>query len=338
MSDWRLPGDITLKAIPKALSEVVDWSITWAGIDRLWAKSEGAGIKVAVLDTGVDADHPDLAGAIVDAADFTGSRFGFDDKQSHGSWCAGMIAARRGNSIGIVGVAPRSALLVGKVLGDNGIGNDRAIEAGIRWADKRGADIISMSLGGPAEMPAVLRAIREFLSAKPSRCVVCAAGNDGHDNDTVGYPARYRETVSVAAIDKSGNLTKFSSYNNSVTIAGPGLEMLSTIPRDFGSYGLMSGTSMATPLIAGVLALALAKHRDDPGMTPMDSTESIKKHLAETAKKVNGVPVIAPESFISEPTIAAGLSAVDKFVVMALGKLGYQVSTPANRGDLFSAR
>jgi subtilisin family serine protease len=338
MPEWQLPGDITMRSIPKALSEVVDWGATWMGVDRLWARSEGAGIKVAVLDTGVDAGHPDLEGAIVDAADFTGSRWGFDDRQGHGTWCAGYIAAKRGNSIGVVGVAPRSLLLVGKVLGDNGSGSDRAIEAGIRWADKRGADIISMSLGGPAAMPNVLGAIRDFLIAKPARCVVCAAGNDGHDRDTVGYPARYGDTVSVAALDKNGNLTSFSSYNNDVTIAGPGLEMLSCLPRSLGSYGLMSGTSMATPAVAGVLALALSKHRDNPGMTPMDTPDAIKKHLAETAKKVNGIPVIAPESLIGEPTVAPVLGAFDGYVVAILGKLGYKVAIPAVRGDLFSVK
>lgn len=339
MPEWKLPGDIQMRAVTKALSEVVDWGATWMGVDRLWARSEGKGIKVAVLDTGVDAGHPDLDGAILDAADFSGSRWGFDDRQSHGTWCAGYIAAKRGNSIGVVGVAPKSLLLVGKVLGDNGTGSDRAIEAGIRWADNRDADIISMSLGGSTAMPGVLDAIRQFLAGRPGRCVVCAAGNDGHDQDTVGYPARYQETVSVAALDRNGNLTSFSSYNNQVTIAGPGLEMLSTIPRAAGSYGLMSGTSMATPAVAGVLALALAKHHDAPGMTPMDTPEAIKKHLAETAKKVNGVPVIAPDALINEPTVVQPvLAGVDGWIAGVLRQIGYKVSVPGVKGDLFSVK
>lgn len=299
MADYTLPGDWQIRAVPHALSEVVDWGQTWLGIDKLWGQTEGDGVKIAILDTGCDLDHPDLDGAILDFQDFTGSPIGARDVAGHGTWCAGYIGARRGNNIGVVGVAPKSKLLIGKVLGDNGSGSDHQILNGIRWADDHDADIISMSLGGPAPMEAVRQAIVEFCSKRAGRFVFCAAGNDGHRRDTVGYPGRYGEVVSVAAVDKSGKLTSWSSYNENVTIAGPGLDMLSTIPTASGGYGVMSGTSMATPCVAAVGALALAKHKSAGSDTPLNSTAQMKEHLRISAKKINGVPVVQPDALLA---------------------------------------
>lgn len=337
MADYTLPGDWRLRIVPRALSEVVDWGQTWLGVDKLWGKTRGKGVRIAVLDTGCDVNHPDLDGAIDDAQDFTGSAFGPMDVQGHGTWCAGYVGARA-NDIGVKGVANECRLLIGKVLGDGGSGSDQGILHGIQWADDHDADIISMSLGGPTPMEAVRGAIIAFCNKRPGRFVFCAAGNDGHKRDTVGYPGRYPEVVSVAAVDRNGQLTSWSSYNEQVTIAGPGLEMLSTIPTTQGSYGVMSGTSMATPCLAAVGALALSYHRDNVSRTPLDTTQQMKDHLRISAKKINGVPVVQPVALIAldEQGAPGGQPARDfvlATVTALLTALGYDCHSPAVAGD-----
>jgi len=265
----------------QTLSESLDWSVNFLGIPQLWKQSQGEGVIVAVLDTGCDLDHPDLQGAVIGARDFTGSLSGVRDRSSHGTWCASAIGARK-NDIGFCGIAPLVKLLIGKVLGDDGSGGEAGIIAGIQWADSQGANIISMSLGGPSMSTAVLAAIRAFLS-KPHRFIICAAGNDGRAN-SVGYPAKWEETVAVAAIDERGMLTSFSSRGPEVDIAAPGANMIAAVPVDMGSYARMSGTSMATPVVAGVAALCLSKHLKEGGLTELESYKDLLAHLRKTAK------------------------------------------------------
>ena len=278
---FRLPP-FEVQAVTTALSEVQDWSIQFLGIPDLWKKSQGEGVRVAVLDTGCDVDHPDLKGAIIAARDFSGSLWSYRDRQGHGTWCAGMIGARA-NDIGVRGVAPKCQLLIGKVLGDDGSGSENAILAGIQWAAAQGAHIISMSLGGPQMSERLHDAIRAFVS-EDHRFVICAAGNDGMDN-SVGYPARWEETVAVAAVDKTGTLTSFSSRGPEVDIAAPGQDMLSTVPMSAGRYAKLSGTSMATPVVAAVAAVCLSKHfkQAEGGTTGLENYKQLLAHLAKTA-------------------------------------------------------
>jgi major intracellular serine protease len=126
---WRLPP-YSVEATFVALSETVDWGLANYGIPDQWRQTRGEGVRVAVLDTGVEANHPDLAGSIDDARDFTGSRFGSEDRVGHGTHVAGTIAARQ-NDQGVVGVAPDCRLLVAKVLGDDGSGSGRSVAEGI---------------------------------------------------------------------------------------------------------------------------------------------------------------------------------------------------------------
>jgi subtilisin len=277
---FRLPP-FEVQAVTKALSETLDWSIGFLGIPAVWAQTEGEGVKVAVLDTGCDLDHPDLQGAVVGAMDFSGSLWGVRDRSSHGSWCAGMIGARA-NDIGVRGIVPKCQLLIGKVLGDDGSGSEQAILNGIKWAAAQGANIISMSLGGPRMSESLHTAIKAFV-AKPHRFVICAAGNDGREN-SVGYPAVWEETVAVAAVDRNGRLTSFSSRGPQVDIAAPGQDMLSTVPLSAGGYAKMSGTSMATPVVAGVAAACLSKHLKEGGLTGLETWQDLLAHLRKTAK------------------------------------------------------
>lgn len=251
--------------------------INWAGsilqVPAAWRESRGRGIKVAVLDTGVDPDHQDLADAIIDSKDFTGD--GIEDVDGHGTHCAGVIGARL-NGVGFVGVAPECDLLIGKVLGNDGSGSYKQIAAGVDWAVAEGAHIISMSLGGPTTHPLLHRSIHSALAE--GAAILCAAGNDGSLGvNTIGYPGAYGSVITIAAHDPQGNPAGFSSRGGEVDFMAPGTKIWSTYSD--GGYAELSGTSMATPFAAGLAALILSKHNSDPGSTPIATNEDLRSHL-----------------------------------------------------------
>ncbi len=268
---------------------------------------------MAVLDTGCQLDHPDLAGQIVDAADFSGSRYGARDVQGHGTHCCGVVAAIRDGK-GVVGVAPKASLLVGKVLGDNGMGDSRNIAKGIDWAIKQGAHVISMSLGGRDADPFTEGAVRD--ANRNGVFVICAAGNDGRDN-SVNWPARAKESIAVGAVDRNGRVTSFSSRGPQVDIAAPGQDITSTYPN--GRYAKLSGTSMACPFVAGVVALMLAKHRQIGSETPLANVEELRQHLQKTATDAGptghdpayGWGLINPNSMLTQLVPPAGSQPLD---------------------------
>ncbi|HEX5175583.1 MAG TPA: S8 family peptidase [Chthoniobacteraceae bacterium] len=269
---------IRVEATFLSLAETVDWSLTAYRIPDHWKRTRGQGVRIALLDTGIDEAHPDLIDALDDARDFTRSRSGPIDRHGHGTHTAGTIAARQ-NGVGVIGVAPECRLLVGKVLGDDGAGSTMSVAAGIDWACDSGADIVSLSLGSPEPERELLSAVER--AASKGKFIIAAAGNDGRDQ-SVNYPARWRDTIAVAAVDENGRLSKFSSRGEEVDIAAPGENILSTWLR--GGYARLSGTSMATPFVAGVVALALAAHRQVERITtPLRTVRELREHLARTA-------------------------------------------------------
>lgn len=286
----KLPPDWQLMRVTAALSESVDWSHGFLGLTPEWYKADVSKIRVGVLDTGCATKHPDLRDVLFNAVDCTNSPSGPEDVAGHGSWCCGAIGAAT-NDIGVRGIASGCQLYSIKVLGDQGWGDDRTIAAGLRLAIDFDLDVISMSLGGPNMSEEVLELLRAFVRMKPRRFIFAAAGNDGK-NTRVNYPARWAETQAIAAVDKDGNLTSFSSYEpDIVACAAPGYQMLSTIP---GGYGLMSGTSMAAPTAAGVGAKILAKHANAGGATPVDTPQEMREHLRKTAKQKGDLFLLNP--------------------------------------------
>ncbi len=273
----RLPPDVKITPSVAQLSETVSWADDMLGSEAAWKLSQGDGVVVAMLDTGCFVAHPDLRDAILDARDFTRSRFGPGDVHGHGTHVAGLVGARAGNNIGIRGIAPKCKLLIAKVLGDDGGGSDEAIAAGLLWAAERGAHIFSLSLGGAFDMPATKAAIRDIVSVG-NRFPFAAAGNDG---GAVNYPARYDQFVSVGAYDQNGRLTDFTSRVGRLDIVGPGVEMLSCAPD--GGYQKMTGTSQACPCVAGVGALAVAKHIADGSDTDLRSPDDMREHMQKCA-------------------------------------------------------
>lgn len=226
----------------------------------LWSKGiKGKGITVAVLDTGCDTSHPDLAGQIIGGRNFTtdddGDVRNITDYHGHGTHVAGTIAANgRGN--GVMGIAPEAKLLILKVLGSGkkATGRYEWMTKAIQYAIKQKVDVISMSLGGPSKNQALHNAIKNAV--KQNILVVCAAGNEGDGDGKTNewtYPGAYNEVIAVGAVGMNRNATRFTNSNNEVDLVAPGEKVLSTIPN--GKYAAYSGTSMATPHVSGALAL-----------------------------------------------------------------------------------
>jgi len=275
---WRNPPLFGIQEISvTSLSETMDWGLRFGKIPDQWTKTKGEGVTVAVLDTGCNLSHKDLQAAILDAQDFTFSRFGPEDMQGHGSHVSGTIGARQ-NDVGVIGVAPECKILVGKVLGDDGSGSTQSVVQGILWAIEKKADIISMSLGSPVPAGPIMQALQQAVSA--GLYVVCAAGNDGPRVDSVNYPAKWAFTVSVGAVMSDGTVAPFSSRGPEVDICAPGQDILSTYKN--GTYAKLSGTSMATPFVSGVVALAVSLNKKSENPTFKNNSE-LKKLLQSTA-------------------------------------------------------
>lgn len=267
-----------LKDLAKTNQEQINWAESILGIPDVWRLTQGEGVKVAVLDTGIDMDHPDFVNAIVDSKDFTGD--GIEDKNGHGTHCAGIVGARW-NNIGFVGVAPKSALMIGKVLNNEGKGDDEWIANGIYWAVDNGADIISLSLGGAESSVELYNAVQYALFH--GVYVICAAGNAGAlTSNNIDYPGRYGGVITVASHDQYGRPSGFSSRGGEVDFMAPGDHIWSTYKN--GGYAELSGTSMATPFIAGLAALIASKHKSSNlNDTLLENNEDMKNHLLRMA-------------------------------------------------------
>ncbi len=283
---YRLPPDWTLEAASLPLSELVEPYKELAGVPQLQAQTDGSGEIVAILDTGVDAKHVDIAPNLLDAKDFTNSLHGPEDKVGHGSWCTSAIVAAA-NDAGIRGIAYGAKALHAKVLGDNGSGNDSTIRAGLDWAFKKGAKIFSLSLGGPS-MSQWLHDLFREVSRTPGCFVFCAAGNDG---GAVNYPAAWPENIAVGAVDAAGKLTQFSSRGDELDILAPGVQLIGAVP---GGYARMTGTSMATPLAAGIGTLLTSAFKKVNAGDQVDTLYELLHLLVDTGKQSGNWRIVDP--------------------------------------------
>lgn len=224
---------------------------------KLWNVTKGKGVKVAVLDTGCEITHPDLKDRILGGRNFTDDDRSnpdiFTDYNGHGTHVAGTIAATE-NTAGVIGAAPEAGLLIVKVLNKAGSGRYEWIIKGIEYAIDQNADIISMSLGGPTDVPELHAAIKAAVAK--GILVVCAAGNEGDGDESTNefaYPGCYNEVISVGAVNLERNSSDFTNSNNEIDLVAPGERILSTYLN--GKYATLSGTSMAAPHVSGALAL-----------------------------------------------------------------------------------
>lgn len=231
------------------LGQVLNWGLYALSVPQAWSKTRGRGVKVAVLDTGIDVHHPDLAPNLKGGVNFTsGNPSDIQDRQGHGTHVAGIIAACD-NGIGVVGVAPEAELYAVKVLNDDGSGNFTALMRGLRWCVDHGIDIACMSLGTHVLPPSYLYDIVKYAYQR-NLIMVVAAGNE---NRSVCYPAAYDEVIAVGAIAPNQARAPFSNYGRELDVVAPGVNILFTYP--VGRYAILSGTSMAAPFVAGTLAL-----------------------------------------------------------------------------------
>lgn len=235
--------------------DYIDWGLKAVGAEVAWQKTKGKGVKVAVLDTGIDPDHPDLAQNVKEYVDFTGSNYGAEDVQGHGTHCAGIIGGTD-NGIGMIGIAPEVDLYAAKVLGDNGSGNFESIIRGLQWAIDRNVDVISMSLGTASRPP---EQVHQLIKQATERGIILVAAT-GNENSEVCWPAMYDEVIAVSAVDQQLQHARFSNYGIKNEISAPGVDIVSTYKG--GTYARLSGTSMATPMVAGAVALVIARHKE----------------------------------------------------------------------------
>lgn len=242
-----------LPALPAAAKgPQIPWGVQRVGAPLAWARTQGDGAAVAVIDTGIDATHPDLAGQVAGGVNVTDPAHpdSWADDEGHGTHVAGTIAGK-GAEGGLAGVAPRAKLYAVKVLDKDGNGNYSDVIAGIEWAMDHGIKIANMSLGADEGSEPLHRAVQAAL--QKGMLIVAAAGNTG---GAVGYPGAYPETVAVSAADSSDHVAPFSSRGPEVSYIAPGVDILST--KMGGGTLTLSGTSMASPHVAGMAALAYA--------------------------------------------------------------------------------
>lgn len=240
-----------LAVLPPGVSAAeVPWGISRVGAPGAWAVTMGQGVKVAVIDTGIDCGHPDLKANCAGGYNAVGSGAPFDDN-GHGSHVAGTIAGAL-DGRGVVGVAPQASLYAVKVLDKDGGGGIISIIKGIIWAGRNKMDVANMSLGAPMGT-IFMRAALKYAQSQ-GVAVIAAAGNEA---GAVSYPAAYPEAVAVSALDESGRLASFSNRGRKVEFIAPGVEVRSSLPG--GGWDEFSGTSMAAPHVAGLAALAVAR-------------------------------------------------------------------------------
>ena len=252
-------------AIAYTLAENLPWGIDKIEADQVWASpynNKGTGIKVAILDTGIQYDHPDLKNNIKGGMNFAvGYSDGcttsncWTDRNGHGTHVSGIVAAED-NEVGVIGAAPEANLYAVKVLSDSGSGYYSDVIQGIEWARTNKIQVISMSLGGTFDSLALQNAVK---AARLSNIIlVGAAGNSGDGDsytDNIIYPARYDSVISVGATDSGDSIASWSSDGSALDVSAPGVNVLSTYIDN--RYVYASGTSMAAPHVSGTVALML---------------------------------------------------------------------------------
>ncbi|GHB18120.1 MULTISPECIES: S8 family peptidase [Streptomyces] len=268
----------------------LDRSTAQIGAPAAWARSyDGSGVKIAVVDTGIDATHPDLTGRVVAERNFSGSPDA-RDRVGHGTHVASVAAGAGSKDARFKGVAPGAQLINAKVLDDRGVGDDSGILAGVDWAVAQGADVINMSLGSPDTLGIdPLEAQVNKLSAEKGVLFAIAAGNSGPGRGTVASPGSADAALTVGAVDDDGLMADFSSVGPRTgdgavkpDITAPGVEITAaaatgTSGQNPPGYVSLSGTSMATPHVAGAAAILKQKN-------PTWTGSQIKAVLTGSAK------------------------------------------------------
>ncbi|WP_062046453.1 S8 family peptidase [Bacillus sp. JCM 19034] len=225
------------------------WNLNQIEVEQGWNIANGEQVTIAIIDTGVDPKHADLEGKLVHGYNALDDSDNFADTHGHGTHVAGIAAALTNNVTGIAGVSWESFIIPIKVLNDKGEGSSYEVAKGIYWAVDHGADVINMSLGDYHSSDLLYDAVR--YAYEQDVVLIAASGNDNVQDPM--YPARYPEVLTVAAVNEERNRAFFSNFGDHIDVAAPGEHIPSTFPNNH--YVVMSGTSMASPHVAGLAAL-----------------------------------------------------------------------------------
>ncbi len=234
------------------------WALGTIAAYDAWDITTGGPVVIAVIDTGVDANHPELAGRVLSGFNaITGSPNASDDN-GHGTAVAGIIAASADNGSGIVGLCWGCIILPIKACLSNGRCRDSSVISAIRWATDNGARIINLSLGGSSPSPALHEVVR--YASERGVLIVAASGNERAEGNTPNYPAAYPETLAVGATGYGDEVTGFSNTGDFIDLVAPGVDIATTIPNN--GYVLATGTSFASPFVSGAAALIMTLRPD----------------------------------------------------------------------------
>lgn len=291
------------------------WSLQRLLFEEMWEDTKGKGIRVAVIDSGVDKGNKQIAPALSGGRDFVDNGNGTTDPVGHGTKVAGIIAAQKKKGTGFVGIAPEATIVPIRSHDEKGKGNVGRLVKAIDYAIDQKVDIINISQGATEELPPgnpLEKAVQRAINA--NILVVASAGNGGESGKVKEtYPAAYDGVLGVAASDRNNERAPFSQPGPFVDIAAPGVDIVSTVPK--GGHCVDHGTSFAAPYVAGVAALLRAKH-------PTWKPQEIIWHLQETAERSSpdrdiniGWGVVDPVAALADDTKPTGETQPDKATV-----------------------
>ena len=313
--------DCEVKQILNVLPQsYIDWGMKLIGADKAWEKYTGKGIKVGIIDTGIDYSHSDLAPNIAKYKSFIDNTDGID-ANFHGTHVAG-ISCGRNNGTGIVGTAPEAKIYSAKIFDKNSKTTATAEMKALEWMAEEGVHVVNMSYGGlfPIDIPGVKESLQKYHDcikavADAGVIMVAAAGNAGTPKDTldrISWPARFPETFAVGAICQELQRADFSSTGDMLDFAMPGVDVYSCYPGN--KWARYSGTSMAAPFLTGCIALLQEYALKTKGR--VFTFEEVKNELAKYAIDL-GVEGIDPEYGYGMVNIGKiGAAIMDKLVIM----------------------